>query len=75
MRDHWRADACYAEYGVDGSECSFRVYLSEVENWCPLLPGRTIRPRNATISAEQVCHCFHVKCMKLSLEKALYKFE
>jgi alpha-1,3(6)-mannosylglycoprotein beta-1,6-N-acetyl-glucosaminyltransferase len=33
---------------VDGSECSFRVYLSEVENWCPLLPGRTLLKLNTT---------------------------
>ncbi|XP_071497327.1 alpha-1,6-mannosylglycoprotein 6-beta-N-acetylglucosaminyltransferase A-like isoform X2 [Diadema antillarum] len=40
MRDMWKSDPCYAHYGVDGSECSFRVYLSEVENWCPRVKGR-----------------------------------
>ena len=30
MRNFWKSDPCYAENGVDGSECSFRVYLSEV---------------------------------------------
>ncbi len=30
MSVHWRSDPCYAAYGVDGSECSFRIYLSEV---------------------------------------------
>ena len=34
------SDNCYAQFGVDGSDCSFRVYLSEVETWCPLLKGR-----------------------------------
>ncbi|XP_041481614.1 alpha-1,6-mannosylglycoprotein 6-beta-N-acetylglucosaminyltransferase A-like isoform X2 [Lytechinus variegatus] len=44
MRDMWRSDTCYAQYGVDGTECSFRVYLSEVENWCPRVKGREIDP-------------------------------
>ncbi|XP_048773729.2 alpha-1,6-mannosylglycoprotein 6-beta-N-acetylglucosaminyltransferase A-like isoform X2 [Ostrea edulis] len=35
MRQMWQSDACYASYGVDGSECSFLMYLSEVEGWCP----------------------------------------
>lgn len=30
MRQMWQSDACYASYGVDGSECSFLMYLSEV---------------------------------------------
>ncbi|KAL7831347.1 hypothetical protein SRHO_G00308500 [Serrasalmus rhombeus] len=41
MKDMWRSDACYGNYGVDGSICSFFIYLSEVENWCPRLPWRT----------------------------------
>uniref|UniRef100_W5K7V0 alpha-1,6-mannosyl-glycoprotein 6-beta-N-acetylglucosaminyltransferase n=1 Tax=Astyanax mexicanus TaxID=7994 RepID=W5K7V0_ASTMX len=41
MKDMWRSDACYGNYGVDGSTCSFFIYLSEVENWCPRLPWRT----------------------------------
>ncbi|XP_030830575.1 alpha-1,6-mannosylglycoprotein 6-beta-N-acetylglucosaminyltransferase A isoform X2 [Strongylocentrotus purpuratus] len=40
MRQMWKSDSCYAQYGVDGTECSFRVYLSEVENWCPRVKGR-----------------------------------
>ena len=28
----WQSDPCYASYGVDGSECSFLMYLSEVGN-------------------------------------------
>ncbi|XP_056445152.1 alpha-1,6-mannosylglycoprotein 6-beta-N-acetylglucosaminyltransferase A [Gadus chalcogrammus] len=41
MKDMWRSDSCYNNYGVDGSTCSFFIYLSEVENWCPRLPWRT----------------------------------
>ncbi|KAG7241067.1 hypothetical protein INR49_026098 [Caranx melampygus] len=41
MKEMWRSDSCYANYGVDGSTCSFFIYLSEVENWCPRLPWRT----------------------------------
>uniref|UniRef100_A0A671SD81 alpha-1,6-mannosyl-glycoprotein 6-beta-N-acetylglucosaminyltransferase n=1 Tax=Sinocyclocheilus anshuiensis TaxID=1608454 RepID=A0A671SD81_9TELE len=40
MKDMWRSDPCYGNYGVDGSTCSFFIYLSEVENWCPRLPWR-----------------------------------
>ncbi|KPP66466.1 hypothetical protein Z043_115031 [Scleropages formosus] len=40
MKEMWRSDACYGNYGVDGSTCSFFIYLSEVENWCPHLPWR-----------------------------------
>ncbi|KAF6733366.1 Alpha-1,6-mannosylglycoprotein 6-beta-N-acetylglucosaminyltransferase A [Oryzias melastigma] len=41
MKEMWRSDACYSNYGVDGSTCSFFIYLSEVENWCPRLLWRT----------------------------------
>ncbi|XP_043849122.1 alpha-1,6-mannosylglycoprotein 6-beta-N-acetylglucosaminyltransferase A [Dromiciops gliroides] len=44
MKDMWRTDPCYANYGVDGSTCSFFIYLSEVENWCPHLPWRAKNP-------------------------------
>ncbi|XP_055079434.1 alpha-1,6-mannosylglycoprotein 6-beta-N-acetylglucosaminyltransferase B [Periophthalmus magnuspinnatus] len=42
MRARWTSDPCYAFYGVDGSDCSFLIYLSEVEWFCPLLPGRNV---------------------------------
>ncbi|KAG8432244.1 hypothetical protein GDO86_016763 [Hymenochirus boettgeri] len=44
MKDMWRSDVCYSSYGVDGSTCSFFIYLSEVENWCPRLPWRSANP-------------------------------
>ncbi|CAL1588952.1 unnamed protein product [Knipowitschia caucasica] len=40
MRARWTSDPCYAYYGVDGSDCSFLIYLSEVEWFCPPQPGR-----------------------------------
>ncbi|XP_048869575.1 alpha-1,6-mannosylglycoprotein 6-beta-N-acetylglucosaminyltransferase B [Brienomyrus brachyistius] len=40
MRARWTSDPCYAFYGVDGSDCSFLVYLSEVEWFCPPLAWR-----------------------------------
>ncbi|XP_040186052.1 alpha-1,6-mannosylglycoprotein 6-beta-N-acetylglucosaminyltransferase B isoform X2 [Rana temporaria] len=40
MRSRWTSDPCYAFYGVDGTECSFLMYLSEVEWFCPVLPWR-----------------------------------
>lgn len=33
MKDMWRSDPCYADYGVDGSTCSFFIYLSEVSGF------------------------------------------
>jgi alpha-1,3(6)-mannosylglycoprotein beta-1,6-N-acetyl-glucosaminyltransferase len=39
LKSFWKSDPCYAENGVDGSDCSFQVYLSEIENWCPPLPS------------------------------------
>ncbi|GAB1609940.1 alpha-1,6-mannosylglycoprotein 6-beta-N-acetylglucosaminyltransferase A-like isoform X1 [Argonauta hians] len=59
MRQMWRSHPCYKLYGVDGSECSFLMYLSEVENWCPShswkgniteLRHRNISTVHATIS-------------------------
>ncbi|XP_061090213.1 alpha-1,6-mannosylglycoprotein 6-beta-N-acetylglucosaminyltransferase A-like [Conger conger] len=50
MKDMWRSDACYGNYGVDGSTCSAFIYLSEVENWCPRLPWRQ---RNRDEEAEK----------------------
>ncbi|XP_027878942.1 alpha-1,6-mannosylglycoprotein 6-beta-N-acetylglucosaminyltransferase A-like isoform X1 [Xiphophorus couchianus] len=40
MKDMWMTDPCYSSYGVNGSLCSFLIYLSETESWCPVLPGR-----------------------------------
>lgn len=37
LQKFWKTDACYEEYGVDGSMCSIRYYLSQFENWCPPL--------------------------------------
>ena len=33
MKEHWRSDPCYErDHGVDGTLCSFIVYLSEVSS-------------------------------------------
>lgn len=34
MKEMWRSDSCYSNYGVDGSTCSFFIYLSEVSPVC-----------------------------------------
>lgn len=32
---------CYKKFGVDkGDDCSVLSFLSEIERWCPLLPGK-----------------------------------
>lgn len=43
MREMWKSDPCYAEWGVDGGNCSVLVYLSEQEYWCPPFPWRVDR--------------------------------
>lgn len=49
MREHWKSDPCYErDFGVNGTLCSFLIYLSEVESWCPRLPGaKHISPQNS----------------------------
>ncbi|VDL65359.1 unnamed protein product [Nippostrongylus brasiliensis] len=41
MRAGWTTHRCYADYGVDGSFCSIRRYLSEVEKHCPRVAEET----------------------------------
>uniref|UniRef100_A0A8C6NUY9 alpha-1,6-mannosyl-glycoprotein 6-beta-N-acetylglucosaminyltransferase n=1 Tax=Nothobranchius furzeri TaxID=105023 RepID=A0A8C6NUY9_NOTFU len=54
MRSRWTSDPCYAFYGVDGSDCSFLIYLSEVEWFCPPLTwrNRTSPPTQQTQQAK-----------------------
>ncbi|XP_068186395.1 alpha-1,6-mannosylglycoprotein 6-beta-N-acetylglucosaminyltransferase A-like [Antennarius striatus] len=40
----WRSDPCYKRHGVNGSLCSILIYLSEIESWCPVLPGKNVFP-------------------------------
>ncbi|XP_053510195.1 alpha-1,6-mannosylglycoprotein 6-beta-N-acetylglucosaminyltransferase B-like [Ictalurus furcatus] len=56
MRARWTSDPCYAFYGVDGSDCSFLIYLSEVEWFCPLLAWRnqSMQPTISTPPKTQV---------------------
>ncbi|XP_047456144.1 alpha-1,6-mannosylglycoprotein 6-beta-N-acetylglucosaminyltransferase A-like isoform X1 [Mugil cephalus] len=42
MKEMWRSDPCYGSHGVNGSLCSFLIYLSEIESWCPVLSGRVV---------------------------------
>ncbi|KAK6725501.1 hypothetical protein RB195_004059 [Necator americanus] len=51
LRNGWKSHSCYTALGVDGSVCSFRQYLSTVEDFCP----PTIffrRPTTAEVFAE-----------------------
>ncbi|XP_072549393.1 alpha-1,6-mannosylglycoprotein 6-beta-N-acetylglucosaminyltransferase B isoform X1 [Salminus brasiliensis] len=50
MRARWTSDPCYAFYGVDGSDCSFLIYLSEVEWFCPPLAWRNHSSQTAVNS-------------------------
>ena len=40
MERNWHSNDCYKQYGVDGSRCSIRKYMSEVEPFCPLMKDR-----------------------------------
>ncbi|XP_035813863.2 alpha-1,6-mannosylglycoprotein 6-beta-N-acetylglucosaminyltransferase A-like isoform X3 [Amphiprion ocellaris] len=42
MKNMWRTDPCYSRHGVNGSLPSIFIYLSEIESWCPVLPGRVV---------------------------------
>lgn len=59
MKEMWRSDSCYGSYGVDGSVCSFFIYLSEVS---PSLLKRCNRPT--------LCCGFHLKKLKENKLKA-----
>ncbi|KAF1771011.1 hypothetical protein GCK72_002835 [Caenorhabditis remanei] len=50
IRNGWKTHHCYAENYVDGSECSFRYYLSQVESYCPLIEKNTHKKSLAKIS-------------------------
>ncbi|XP_064646292.1 alpha-1,6-mannosylglycoprotein 6-beta-N-acetylglucosaminyltransferase A-like isoform X2 [Lineus longissimus] len=54
MRSFWKSDKCYGDYGVDGSECSIIIYLSEVEHWCPVLSWRKAMIKNTTEDLRQI---------------------
>ncbi|XP_047193426.1 alpha-1,6-mannosylglycoprotein 6-beta-N-acetylglucosaminyltransferase A isoform X2 [Scophthalmus maximus] len=54
MKEMWKTDPCYRSHGVNGSLCSILVYLSEIESWCPVLPGRPIRTAKAEGSGVKV---------------------
>ena len=49
----WSSDPCYKKYGVDGSDCSFLIYLSEVETWCPKLKWRKQTPKSLLVNSER----------------------
>ncbi|XP_031432583.1 alpha-1,6-mannosylglycoprotein 6-beta-N-acetylglucosaminyltransferase B [Clupea harengus] len=49
MRARWTSDPCYSFYGVDGSDCSFLIYLSEVEWFCPPLAWRNHSSSTPTV--------------------------
>ncbi|CAJ0595832.1 unnamed protein product [Cylicocyclus nassatus] len=55
IRNGWKSHQCYASLGVDGSVCSFRRYLSLVENHCPPMDidvGRTTTPHYAQTNTD-----------------------
>uniref|UniRef100_UPI003AAAC4D3 alpha-1,6-mannosylglycoprotein 6-beta-N-acetylglucosaminyltransferase A-like n=1 Tax=Centroberyx gerrardi TaxID=166262 RepID=UPI003AAAC4D3 len=54
MKAMWKSDPCYSSNGVNGSLCSMIIYLSEVELWCPVLPGRVVPPALTDDSEDSV---------------------
>ncbi|XP_058479414.1 alpha-1,6-mannosylglycoprotein 6-beta-N-acetylglucosaminyltransferase A-like isoform X2 [Solea solea] len=52
MSENWETEPCYRRYGVNGSLCSFIIYLSEIESWCPLLPGRLTPSEKSEVGSD-----------------------
>ncbi|OZC12560.1 hypothetical protein X798_00191 [Onchocerca flexuosa] len=60
MEEGWQTHECYAFYGVNGTFCSFRIYLSEIEKYCPILPWRkTIKDDSAILFENKVPSTAH----------------
>nr|CDJ86800.1 GLY-2 [Haemonchus contortus] len=53
LRNGWKTHRCYADYGVNGSICSMRRYLSEVENHCPPVSLEGVEPNLKSIDFAQ----------------------
>ncbi|XP_016098044.1 alpha-1,6-mannosylglycoprotein 6-beta-N-acetylglucosaminyltransferase B-like, partial [Sinocyclocheilus grahami] len=68
MRARWTSDPCYAFYGVDGSDCSFLIYLSEVEWFCPPLAWRN-QSSHPTTSSLPKRQAFFRSNLSLLLER------
>uniref|UniRef100_A0A915PIH8 alpha-1,6-mannosyl-glycoprotein 6-beta-N-acetylglucosaminyltransferase n=1 Tax=Setaria digitata TaxID=48799 RepID=A0A915PIH8_9BILA len=52
MEEGWQTHKCYSFHGVNGTFCSFRIYLSEVEKYCPVLPWRKVARYDSPILLE-----------------------
>ncbi|KAK3735088.1 hypothetical protein QZH41_011256 [Actinostola sp. cb2023] len=70
MRNFWKSDSCYTkDHGVNGTICSFLVYLSEVESWCPILPGRRRPTAEKTLLKNKPVSCFWQDFERKDVEK------
>uniref|UniRef100_A0A0N5APP3 alpha-1,6-mannosyl-glycoprotein 6-beta-N-acetylglucosaminyltransferase n=1 Tax=Syphacia muris TaxID=451379 RepID=A0A0N5APP3_9BILA len=65
MQNGWLTHRCYSEYGVNGSVCSFAIYLSEVEKYCPRLYWRKKRDGGITKSEEATVAIYRLDVDKL----------
>ncbi|KAL3056646.1 hypothetical protein OYC64_019179 [Pagothenia borchgrevinki] len=65
----WKSQPCYAGYGVNGSVCSFVIYLSEVEKWCPVLPCRVPLSKKAEAGSDYAVVRENLTDLYPSLEK------
>ncbi|KAL4657929.1 alpha-1,6-mannosylglycoprotein 6-beta-N-acetylglucosaminyltransferase B-like [Arapaima gigas] len=79
LRNFWTSDPCFVSYGVDGSNCSFLIYLSEVEDFCPPLSWRKrIQSKKDHIAEEKRPATFRVDVSallaKLGEKKESLKF-
>ncbi|XP_016312538.1 alpha-1,6-mannosylglycoprotein 6-beta-N-acetylglucosaminyltransferase B-like [Sinocyclocheilus anshuiensis] len=68
MRARWTSDPCYSFYGVDGSDCSFLIYLSEAEWFCPPLAWRN-QSRHPTTSSLPKRQAYFRSDLSLLLER------
>lgn len=45
IKNGWKTHQCYADNHIDGSNCSFRYYLSQIENYCPVMEEESLQNR------------------------------
>lgn len=64
MEAFWKSDPCYANYGVDGSRCSFIIYLSEVESYCPKFSWRPLVEKSNLKNDYVSLFFLHIKTLK-----------
>ena len=60
----WKSDPCYASYGVDGSVCSFIMFLSEVSRLQPFINAIClVHIKELSNIVSRFCRCGRLTCV------------